>query len=202
MKNVVLSLLFFVSVLPASGFATPVVYSASGLVNYSIYQDGIFQGYEEVNLHGQVTIDDEYSITYESNTRYWYHYYVLNFNLTTTYDTWVNESTNADQLLLEIDEIDGWFGDALLPTFFTGNSSINFLDTDGTNLGRTVDVASVLAPKISLGYININSSDGVTTPDYGNVLLTKTASVTEPASLALVGLGLIGFGLASRKVIK
>jgi hypothetical protein len=201
-KNVVLILLFYVFVFPVTVSATPIVYSASGLVNYSIYQDGIYQGFEEVNLHGEVTIDDEFTVTYESDTRYWYHYSVLNFNLTTTYDNWAEGTSNTNELLLEIDENAGWFGDALLPTLISGNSSINFLDTDGTNLGRTVDVASVLAPKISLGYFDINSSDGITTPDFGNVLLTRTASVTEPASLALVGLGLIGFGLASRKVIK
>ncbi|MCI0504725.1 MAG: PEP-CTERM sorting domain-containing protein [Gammaproteobacteria bacterium] len=196
MKKIIPLSLFLIAIFPVTAAAIPIVYSAAGSVYYDVYANGEYQGYEEADIQGHVTIDDDYDFV--AGPTPFIHYYLLNFNLSTQYDSWVSGSSNAGELLIEFD-MDMWFGDALLWGFSNGDGSIDFLAADGTNLGRSIDSASTLPPLIALNQLGIISSNATTFPTHANLLLTKTASIPEPSVLALLGLGLVGLAFVFHK---
>jgi len=194
--NKIIFVLILVAVIPISANAIPIVYSASGSVNYLTTNAAGDPAYLNFDVHGHITFDDAPTMSYESTSVYWYHYSVLNFDLFTDKDDWAG---NIGELLIEV-AYGSWFGDLLLPSFGFSTNQVDFLSADGTTLGRLPDSATSLPAEISWFVGDITSTSG-SYPQYANMLFTRTSSVPEPTSLALMVLGLAGTFMGSRKKI-
>jgi hypothetical protein len=194
-KSFISIVLVFVTLVPVAANATPIVYSASGSMFYE-FVNGDVHDYQEVEISGQVTIDDDFDLSI--GPQYFYRYDILSFNLSTEYDSWNSGNNFENFLLLEVVDTStpgDWFGDAFLSPFTNdpGGTRVNFLSNDGVR----ADAVDSLSPIINIfaGDVNLDSVNA-SAYAHSNLWLTKVTSVPEPAAILLVALGLVGMILS------
>ncbi|HZU25822.1 MAG TPA: PEP-CTERM sorting domain-containing protein [Bryobacteraceae bacterium] len=80
-----------------------------------------------------------------------------------------------------------------------GTMTINPVQVGTTNLAvQTVVFNSTAADITSIGFTKINTAAGQAMFGFDNLVLSSTA-IPEPASVGLIGLGLVGAGLLRRR---
>ena len=204
MKKILSFVLLLIAVLPVTVSATPILYTVSD--GHAYYRQA--DGYEDVNLHGYVIIDDESFVIDDSESpeHIFYGYSILDYRLSTKYESWVGGGDNFDRLLTETDgflpngEPYSSFHHIFMSSFILsgGDASYKFLSADGTlyEYPMSIDSWMTLAPQISVRTETLVGS----TARGSEFTLIRRASVPEPTTLILLSLGLVGFGFTRRKI--